>query len=115
MKNYDKAYDLAKEIKESEEYLEYCSLRDEVFADEINRSLYKQYRQLSLSINAALMAGQEIDEETNEKYNKLTGLLSLNPKVNEFMIAEHRVNQTMGDIFKILADAIELELDFLKD
>lgn len=115
MKNYDKAYELAKEIQQSEEYASYCALKDEVFADEINQNLYKQYRQLSMTINAALMAGQEIDEETNEKFKRLTELLSLNPKVNEFMIAEHRVNQMMGDIFKILADAIELELDFLND
>lgn len=115
MKNYDKAYELAKDIQESEEYAVYCKLKDEVFEEEINRNLYKQYRQLSMEANAAMMAGQKFSEETEAKFKHLTGLLAMNPKVNEFMMAEHRVNQVMGDIFKILADAVQLDLDFLQD
>lgn len=115
MINYDKAHELAKEIQKSEEYAEYCRLRDEVFEEELNRNLYKQYRELGMAVNAAMMANQPIGEETEEKFKQLTGLLALNPKVNEFMMAEHGINQAMGDIFKILADAVQLELDFLQD
>ena len=115
MQNYDKAYELARLIKDSDEYKQYCAAKEKAFEQEMNRDLYKQYRALSMTVNAAIMAGQEIDEESKQKFQQLTGLLALSPDVNEFMLAEHRLNTMMGDIFKILTDAIDLELDFLQD
>ena len=32
-----------------------------------------------------------------------------------YLMAEHAVNQIMSDIYKILADAVEIDLHFLED
>ena len=61
------------------------------------------------------MAGQEPSAELVEQYNKLMSVLSLNTDVQDFMLAEHRLNQMIGDIFKILADAVQVDLSFLED
>ena len=115
MPSYDKVHALANELKNSEEYREYCQARDAAFEHEMNRSLYKEQKKVSMAINAAYMAGQEPSEDLKKKYQSLIEVLALNEDVTKFMMAEHKLNQMMGDIFNILAEAIDLNLDFLKD
>ena len=59
--------------------------------------------------------GQQPDAELTEKYQKLMGILSLNQEVMTFIQAEYRINQVMGDIFKILSEAVDMQLDFLSE
>ena len=93
MQNYDKAYELAKEIKESE-------------------NLYDKYTELTRQVMGAQMAGQPVTDEMQQQYQQLMGVLSLNTELTNFMLAEHRLNQLMSDIFKILADAVQMDLGF---
>lgn len=110
---YDAAHALANEMRASEEYTNYCAAKEKAFEDDMSKDLYNQFKKLSMTVNAAVMAGQQLDEETQQKYQQMLSLLSLNPKLNEFMIAEHRLNLLIGDVFKILADAVEMDLSFL--
>ena len=115
MQNYDKAYELAKQMKQSEEYQAYCEAKEKAFAEQLNKDLYKKFLEISRAANAAHMAGQEPSAELVEQCNKLMSVLSLNTDVQDFMLAEHRLNQMIGDIFKILADAVQVDLSFLED
>ena len=58
------------------------------------------------------MAGQPVTDEMQQQYQQLMGVLSLNTELTNFMLAEHRLNQLMSDIFKILADAVQMDLGF---
>ena len=115
MISYDKAHELANEIRESEEFQQYRALKESVFADEMNKNLYKEFKTINLAMNAAYLSGSQPESETMEKYQKLMGLLSLNSQVVEFMQAEFRMKQILSDIFKILSDAADLSLDFLSE
>jgi cell fate (sporulation/competence/biofilm development) regulator YlbF (YheA/YmcA/DUF963 family) len=114
MNNYDTAYQLSREMRESDEYRAYCAAKENAFEKQLNRDLYRQFIQISREIQAAQFANQSIPEETQAKFNQLIGFLSLNAELGEFMMAEHRMNQMMGDVFKILADAVDLDLGFLE-
>ena len=39
----------------------------------------------------------------------------MNQEVMTFIQAEYRINQVMGDIFKILSEAVDMQLDFLSE
>lgn len=114
MQTYDTAYRLAVEMKNSEVNQAYMAAKEKAFAEPLNKELYQKYRELTMQMNAAMMAGQEPTEEQKDSYQKLMAVLSLNADVMEFMLAEHRLNQMMGDVFKILADAVDLDLGFLQ-
>ena len=43
MNNYDTAYELARQMRESEIYKSYCAAKERAFEKELNRDLYKQY------------------------------------------------------------------------
>ncbi len=113
MNSYDTAYQLAREMRESEIYQSYCAAKEKAFEKELNRDLYKQYIQIAREIQAAQFANQSIPEDVQTRFNQLMGILALNADLGAFMMAEHRINQMMSDIFKILADAVDLDLGFL--
>ncbi|MBE5780597.1 MAG: YlbF family regulator [Clostridiales bacterium] len=115
MISYDKAYELARELKSSEEYRVYTQAKAKAFENEMNKNLYKEMKNISYAINAAYLAGQQPDGELSEKYQKLMGVLSLNSDVMAFMQAEYRINQMMTDVFKILSEAVDLRLDFMAE
>ena len=102
---YDKAHDLANEIKISADYLEYARLKEIVTADEKTKALLDDYRKLQFEAQATYLAGNEPKEETLEKLKSLGGLLAFNPDVTAFFAAEYRLQTIMGDIYKILGDA----------
>ena len=112
MQNYDKAYELAKEIKESEVYQSYLKAKEEAFSNDLNKNLYDKYTELTRQVMGAQMAGQPVTDEMQQQYQQLMGVLSLNTELTNFMRAEHRLNQLMSDIFKILADAVQMDLGF---
>ena len=114
MQNYDKAYELAREMHESDLYKNYCAAKEKAFANELNRDLYKKFVSISRAVNAAQLAGQQPSEELQQQFNQLMSVLALNLDVSNFMMAEHLLNQMMSDVFKILADAVDLNLDFLE-
>ena len=115
MISYDKAYELARELQSSEEYQTYMAAKEQAFVNEMYKNLYKEMKTISYAMNAAYLAGQQPDAELTEKYQKLMGILSLNQEVMTFIQAEYRINQVMGDIFKILSEAVDMQLDFLSE
>lgn len=112
---YDKAHELADEIRRSEEYKTYSRLREQVMADEKNKMLIGEYKKLQLEAQAAYLSGSEPSGETMEKLKQLGGLLAFNKDVAEYLAAEYRLQTIVGDIYKIIGDACGLALDFLAE
>lgn len=111
---YDKANELAKDIRESAEYSAFCEAKDRVAGNETTVSLLKQYHKLQYEAQAALVAGRQ-DDECLEKLQKLGELLQMDKDASAFLIAEYQLNRMLGDIYKILADAVDVDLSMLED
>lgn len=111
---YDKARELAKDIAESQEYTEYKRLREAAMANETTAGLIKQYHQLQLKAQAAQLSGQK-DEELLGQLQKLGEVLMLNQDASGFLMAEFRLNQMLGDVYKILAEAVDVDLGVLDE
>ena len=80
---YDKAYELAKEIRSSEEYKEYQRLKSLVMADEQTKTLLKDYKKMQLEAQAGYLSGTEPSAELLEKIKKLGEVLAFNKDVTE--------------------------------
>ena len=81
---YDKANELASLIKQSEEYEEYTKIKDEVYEDEQNQRMIKDYKKLQFEAQAAYLTGQEPEAELMNKIQKMGEVLQFNPKITEF-------------------------------
>lgn len=112
---YDKAHELAEELKKNADYLEYSRLKEIVMADEKTKALLADYKKLQLEAQAMVIAGNEPQEETMDKLKKLGELLAFNPDITAYFTAEYRLQTMMGDIYKILGDACGFGFDFLSE
>ncbi|MCR5611934.1 MAG: YlbF family regulator [Clostridiales bacterium] len=110
--NYDKAHSLAADIRASEEYKNYVSRKEAVSQDPNTLGLLKEYKRLELKCQAAMVSGEE-DAESMEKLRRLTALLQMNAEASEYLMAEFRLSRMLGDIYRILADAAELDISML--
>ena len=112
---YDKANELASLIKQSEEYEEYTKIKDEVYEDEQNQRMIKDYKKLQFEAQAAYLTGQEPEAELMNKIQKMGEVLQFNPKITEFFSAEYKFNTLVTDIYKIIGDACDVGANMFEE
>ena len=113
MNPYDLAHQLARAMKDSEEYREYARLRETAYEDETNRALLDEYKRLQFRMQAKLASGENMPEEDLQRLQPIGTLLQFNPDVSAYLLAEFRFQKMLSDIFKILADVADIDLDSL--
>lgn len=111
---YDKARELAKAMAESEEYVSYKNAKEKAFANDTTKALLKEYMTLRIRMQGAMVSGQK-DDEAMERLQKIGEVLHLNPDASAYLMAEYRLNTMLGDVYKILADGIDLDLGLSED
>ena len=113
MNPYDLAHQLARAMKESEEYREYERLRETAYEDEPNRALLDEYKRLQFRMQAKIASGESMPEDDLQRLQQIGALLQFNPDVSAYLLAEFRFQKMLSDIFKILADVANIDLDSL--
>ena len=113
MNPYDLAHQLARAMKESEEYREYERLRETAYEDETNRALLDEYKRLQFRMQAKMASGENMPEDELQRLQQIGTLLQFNPDVSAYLLAEFRFQKMLSDIFKILADVANIDLDSL--
>ena len=108
---YSKAYALANDIRASEEWQTYHSLREDVMADETQAALIREYRKLSVSLQMAAMSGQQAGVEDQQRFSGISALLFSKPQVAQYLLAEMRLQQAMADIFRIITEAADIDFE----
>ena len=105
--DYSMAHQLAREIRESEEYRTYHGLKETVMGEETTAALIREYRKLQISIQMAAMSGQAPAAEDQQRFS---GLLFSKPEVSQYLLAEMRLQQALADIFRIVTEAADIEM-----
>lgn len=113
MNPYDQAHELARSLKESEEYREYMRLREIAYEESTNRALLDEYKRLQFKLQAKVASGETLPEEDFQRLQQIGTLLQFNPDVSAYLMAEFRFQRMLSDIFKILADVAGVDLDML--
>ena len=72
--------------------------------------MIREYKKLQISLQMAVMSGQQGDSEDMQRFSGITALLFGKPEVSAYLLSEMRMQQTMADIFKILTDAADIDL-----
>ena len=114
MNIYDKAHELARELKNSEEYREYKRLKDIAMENETQKALIQEYKRLQFQLQVSLAGGAHPDPAEMERLQKIAGVLQLSQDASNFILAEFRFQKLLADIYKILGDAAEIDMDMLR-
>ena len=113
MNPYDQAHALARALRESEEYREMTRLKEAAYDSDTNRALLEEYKRLQFRMQARLAAGETMPEEDYQRLQQIGTLLQFNSDVSAYLMAEFRFQRMLSDIFKILADVADVDLDVL--
>lgn len=115
MNVYDKAHELARALSNSREYRDYKDSKEKVYLNEKNKKMLKDFKKKQFQMQASYLSGKQPSEEELDKLKKLSELLQYSPDISRFLNSEFRLNQMMSDVYKILGDAIDIDLDFLEE
>jgi len=104
MNIYDRAHELARALKKSEEYQALLEARARVEEDPKNKQMLLEFKRCQWEIQKGRVLGKEIDEAQLRRLEQLSGLVNLNPTLKDFLNAEFRLTRLIGDIQKILSE-----------
>ncbi|ACL69071.1 YlbF family regulator [Halothermothrix orenii] len=105
---YDLAHQLAREIKNSDEYTRYKELKDKIMSNEATKSMLLDFQKQQINIQSKQINGQTITDEEKEKFENIKELINLNSDIKEYLDAEYRMGVLFNDIQKILFGGLEI-------
>ena len=106
MNVYDQAHQLAKAIKESEEFKRYQSAEDMIKTKPDLDQMIKDFQQKSMEIQLKQMSGEQPDAEDMQKIQQLYSIVAMDPLASNYMQNEMRFSIMMKDVYEILGEAI---------
>ncbi len=109
---YDRAHELARDIKDSEMCREYARLHQLANEDETNRVLLKEYKKLQMQLQMHAVGGlDKVPEEQMQRFQQLASLLYMNADIQQYLLMEMKVQKMLADVIKIVTDASGMQLE----
>ncbi len=109
MNVYDKAYELVKALKESDDYKEYIRLANVIKKDNEAQRMLKDFRKKNFDVQKLQLERKPVDQSKIDEMQKLYDIIKLNKDINQFLIVEYRLGKTMVDVQRIIGEGIKLE------
>lgn len=107
MNIYDKAHDLAKALKESEEVTEISSAMSMIETDPEGKKMLEDFRERQMELQQRMMSGDMPSPEEMEKMEKTFDVLTLNLNIRRLFEAERRLSVIIEDVNKIISDSLQ--------
>lgn len=107
MNVYDTANRLASEIKNSNEYVEYKKMKEEVAQTPELKEKIHQFEMMRYEIQLHAMKGEAQDNAKAEEMQKLYVELIQNEKVKQYFDVELKFNVLLADVNKIIAESVK--------
>jgi len=103
----DLAHELARTLKESDEFKQFLKSKEKVKSNAGNHKMVREFQLKQWEIREAQMLDQEVSEEKQQELERLYSLVSLNPTAREYLEAEFEVSCMVNDIQRIIGEAIQ--------
>ena len=107
MKVYDKCNELAREIKESNEYKEYKKLKQELVTNLELKAQVEEFERIRYEEQLLAMQGEKQSVEKMQKLQELYTILIKEPRIKDYFDKEVKFNVMIADVNKIIGEAIK--------
>lgn len=107
MNVYDKTHELAKELKDCQEYTQYKVIKEKIYADQDLKEKVKKFDQLRYEMQLLTIQGEKQNETKMQELQKMYEELMQNNDVKEYFDKEIRFNVMLADVNKIIGDAVK--------
>ncbi|TDG00668.1 YlbF family regulator [Paenibacillus piri] len=107
MNIYDKAYDLARALRESSELKEVKAINDQIKAEPQSKRMLDDFRQRQMELQQKMMSGDMPSKDDMDKMEKLYEVINLNPALHRLFEAERRLGVVMEDVQRIISEPLQ--------
>lgn len=104
-----KARELSREIRKSDEYQEYFLAKNAAYQDPTTRVLVAKYHRLQLQVQGQRMFSGKEDDASMQELQKLGELLQFDNAASRLLIAEYTLRSMMAEVYTALG--AELDMD----
>ena len=111
MNIYDAAHNLARAIKNSNEYNDLREKHKRAFSNPKTRDILNDFRSKAMELQRTQMEGKVITEEMKNDMVRFEDVMMKEPAIKDFFNAEMKFSQTMKDIYKIIGESIDLNIE----
>jgi len=108
MNVYDQAHNLARAIKESEEFKQYDYLKKVIDQNADLSKMVKDFQAKQFELQAKQMMGEEMPADMMQSIQELYQIIMTDPTAAQYMQAEMRFSLMMNDVYKILGEVMGL-------
>ncbi|NMB12987.1 MAG: hypothetical protein GX977_11995 [Firmicutes bacterium] len=105
-----KAYELAKAVAESPEYLRLKEAETVVNERQAARLMLQDTQEKQAKLREKYAAGEKITDAELEDLQKTMELVSFNPYIRELLEAEYAFTELMAEVWQIIGEAVGLDM-----
>lgn len=107
---YDHAHSLARALKESQEYRALAAAREKIKGKSAVENMIKDYHSKQMELQSLQMQGKEPSEAQKAAFEQLAGIIQNSVDARDYLIAEARFGTILQDVYKIIGEAVEIDL-----
>jgi len=108
MNVYNEAHNLARAIRESEEYKQYEAIKKEVAEKPALTEMLNDFQSKQFEMQAKLMMGEAPAPDANNQIQEIYNIMMKDPLSAQYLQCEIRFSMMMNDVYKILGEVIGL-------
>lgn len=107
MNVYDTANQLAKELRTSEEYLDYKKIREELDRNQEVKAKIREFEEKRYDVQLEALKGEEQEKTKLEEMQKIYVELMQDELAKTFFEVELKFNVLLADVNKIIAESVQ--------
>ncbi len=109
---YDTINNLGTSLKQTEEYKEYISLKEDIKKDEKLYQMLKDFKEKQANYQLNYMNGVKMDDEQTKSMENLYSIIIQNESARKLLESEMKINVILADINKVIGEAIKEIIEF---
>ena len=107
---YDLARDLARALKESDQYKNYAAMKERIDAQPALAKMVNDFQEKNMELQTQMMLGEgKAPEEMMQQVEKLYAIVAQDPLAAQYFAAEMSYTQVVSEIYAILGEAVRFD------
>ena len=106
---YDLAHELVRSLKETDQFKDFMDAKKALDANPQISAMMSDFQNKSMEFQTKMMSGQEPDGDAMDQIQKLYGIVMSDPLASSYFPAPMQLQTSLGDIFKIISEAVDVE------
>lgn len=104
---YDTTHELARQLKNSREYIEYKEMKEIIYADPKLKEQVEEFEKIKYEVQMLTIQEGKQDEQKMKKLQELYTILLEQKDVKKFFDTQVRFNVMLADVNKIIGEAVK--------